>query len=111
MKIRHRPLLCLALAALLPALATAQAIPADQPYGTARDLFNMTVDTPPDADTLARGQAIALQGAGDVQSCVTCHSVDGQGDGSGSFPRLTGQPAWYLTSSWMTMPATRGPTT
>jgi cytochrome c553 len=96
MKIRHRPLLCLALAALLPALATAQAIPADQPYGTARDLFKMTVDTPPDADTLARGQAIALQGAGDVQSCVTCHSVDGQGDGSGSFPRLTGQPAWYL---------------
>ena len=96
MNIPHRPLLCLALAALLPALATAQAIPADQPYDTARDLFNMTVDTPPDADTLARGQAIALQGAGDVQSCVTCHSVDGQGDGSGSFPRLTGQPAWYL---------------
>ena len=62
MNIPHRPLLCLALAALLPALATAQAIPADQPYDTARDLFNMTVDTPPDADTLARGQAIALQG-------------------------------------------------
>lgn len=56
MKIRHRPLLCLALAALLPALATAQAISADQPYGTARDQFNMTVDTPPDADTLARGR-------------------------------------------------------
>ena len=44
MNIPHRPLLCLALAAFLPALATAQAIPADQPYDTARDQFNMTVE-------------------------------------------------------------------
>jgi cytochrome c553 len=96
MNTRHRLLICFALAAFLPGHVTGQAIPVDQSYDTARDLFNMTVDNPPDPAMLARGQAIATHGAGDVQSCITCHSVGGQGDGSGSFPRLTGQPAWYL---------------
>jgi cytochrome c553 len=31
-----------------------------------------------------------------MMACITCHGSDGRGDGSGAFPRLTGQPAWYL---------------
>jgi cytochrome c553 len=49
-----------------------------------------------DAD---RGRAVAL-GASSVVSprstCYTCHGLDGAANGSGAFPRLTGQAAWYL---------------
>ena len=31
-----------------------------------------------------------------VQGCVTCHGQDGQGTGSGYFPRIAGKPAGYL---------------
>ena len=31
-----------------------------------------------------------------VQGCVTCHEQDGQGTGSGAFPRIAGKPAGYL---------------
>jgi len=33
---------------------------------------------------------------GRVQGCVTCHGQDGQGTGSGYFPRIAGKPAGYL---------------
>lgn len=29
-------------------------------------------------------------------ACARCHSLDGSGDSSGAFPRLTDQSAWYL---------------
>jgi cytochrome c553 len=31
-----------------------------------------------------------------VQGCVTCHGQNGQGTGSGYFPRIAGKPAGYL---------------
>jgi cytochrome c553 len=31
-----------------------------------------------------------------VTPCFTCHGLDGVGDGSGAFPRLTGQMPFYL---------------
>lgn len=47
----------------------------------------------------ARGELVAM-GGGLIQNagnaCITCHGIDGAGDGSGAIPRLAGQPAWYL---------------
>jgi cytochrome c553 len=46
---------------------------------------------------LARGAAIAAQGvAAGVPACAQCHAYNGASDGSGAFPRLSGQPAYYL---------------
>jgi cytochrome c553 len=50
-----------------------------------------------DADA-KRGAVIAAQGVGDsVPACAQCHGLNGIADVSGSFPRLAGQPAFYLT--------------
>jgi cytochrome c553 len=54
---------------------------------------------PVDAATLERGRLVAMGGTeagGSSMACITCHGANGRGDGSGAFPRLTGQPAWYL---------------
>jgi cytochrome c553 len=46
---------------------------------------------------LAVGRDIALHGSGaGAQACAACHKLDGTGDSSGAFPRLTGQGAFYL---------------
>lgn len=37
----------------------------------------------------------AAQG-GRPQACFSCHGLDGVGDPTGAFPRLSGQPAFYL---------------
>ncbi|MEO1153236.1 MAG: c-type cytochrome [Pseudomonadota bacterium] len=29
-------------------------------------------------------------------ACITCHGAEGQGDGSGAFPRLAGMSGWYM---------------
>ncbi len=61
--------------------------------------FNATVDRTPDDDLLEVGRLVAMGGAengGSGMACITCHGVDGHGDGSGAFPRLDGQPGWYL---------------
>lgn len=42
------------------------------------------------------GEQIAQSGVKGVQACVTCHGPKGIGDGSGAFPRLTGQVAFYV---------------
>jgi cytochrome c553 len=52
-----------------------------------------------DEAMLEKGRLVAMGGAeqgGAMMACVTCHGADGRGDGSGAFPRMTGQPAWYL---------------
>jgi cytochrome c553 len=46
---------------------------------------------------LARGAIIAAQGvAGRAPGCAQCHAYNGASDGSGAFPRIAGQSAYYL---------------
>src|SRR3546814_16478283 len=54
----------------------------------------------PDINT---GKAVvvgAVQGdtpqAGQPQPCMRCHGLNGVGDGTGAFPRLAGQAAFYM---------------
>jgi cytochrome c553 len=52
-----------------------------------------------DVELLQEGRLVAMGGSesgGASMACITCHGADGRGDGSGAWPRLTGQPAWYL---------------
>jgi cytochrome c553 len=49
---------------------------------------------PPDAN---RGALIASQGtAAGAPGCAQCHAFNGASDGSGAFPRIAGQSAYYL---------------
>jgi cytochrome c553 len=51
----------------------------------------------PAQDTIKRGADIAANGVGDnVPACAGCHAQNGIADGSGAFPRLAGQSAWYM---------------
>jgi cytochrome c553 len=44
-----------------------------------------------------RGAVIAAQGVGPgVPACAQCHAFNGSSDGSGAFPRISGQSAYYL---------------
>jgi cytochrome c553 len=46
---------------------------------------------------VARGAIIAAQGvAGRSPACAQCHAYNGASDGSGAFPRIAGQSAYYL---------------
>jgi cytochrome c553 len=48
-------------------------------------------------DAIKRGADIAANGVGDnVPACSGCHAQNGIADGSGAFPRLAGQSAWYM---------------
>jgi cytochrome c553 len=61
--------------------------------------FNATIRRQPDDDLLELGRLVAMGGAengGSGMACIVCHGANGQGDGSGAFPRLDGQPGWYL---------------
>lgn len=44
------------------------------------------------------GRLVAIGGAVETgtSACVQCHGMNGAGDFSGAFPRLTGQSGWYL---------------
>jgi cytochrome c553 len=45
----------------------------------------------------ARGAVIAAQGtAAGAPACAQCHAFNGVSDGSGAFPRIAGQSAFYL---------------
>jgi cytochrome c553 len=44
----------------------------------------------------ARGAVIAAQGKAGAPACAQCHAFNGGSDGSGAFPRIAGQSAWYL---------------
>ncbi|SFQ97084.1 Cytochrome c553 [Poseidonocella sedimentorum] len=62
-------------------------------------LFNATIKDAPDDDMIELGRLVAMGGAengGSGMACITCHGVEGHGDGSGAFPRLDGQAGWYL---------------
>ena len=44
-----------------------------------------------------RGAEIVAKGLGDnVPACMQCHAINGISDGSGAFPRLAGQSAYYM---------------
>jgi cytochrome c553 len=45
---------------------------------------------------VSRGAVIAAQGAGNSVPCAECHAINGITYGSGAFPRLAGQSAYYL---------------
>jgi len=46
---------------------------------------------------ISRGAAIAAQGVGaGAPACAECHAYNGASDGSGAFPRIAGQSAYYL---------------
>ena len=67
--------------------------------GAGGDVWQGAAPQQADLDMLQQGRLVAMGGAtegGAMMACVTCHGSQGQGDGSGAFPRLTGQPAWYL---------------
>jgi cytochrome c553 len=44
-----------------------------------------------------RGAVIAAQGTrSGAPACAQCHAFNGSSDGSGAFPRIAGQPTYYL---------------
>jgi alcohol dehydrogenase (cytochrome c)/quinohemoprotein ethanol dehydrogenase len=45
----------------------------------------------------ARGAVLAIRGSpGGAPACALCHAFNGVSDGSGAFPRIAGQSAYYL---------------
>jgi cytochrome c553 len=49
---------------------------------------------------VARGAIIAAQGlAGHAPACAQCHAYNGASNGSGAFPRVAGQSAYYLAKA------------
>lgn len=50
-----------------------------------------------DAPNIVRGKEIATAGSRNgAPACASCHQINGVGDSSGAFPRITGQSAFYL---------------
>ncbi|MFC7397519.1 c-type cytochrome [Chelatococcus sp. GCM10030263] len=47
---------------------------------------------------ILQGRSVALNGGRDqgAIACARCHELDGAGNASGAFPRLTDQSGWYL---------------
>ncbi|USX28871.1 c-type cytochrome [Oxalobacteraceae bacterium OTU3CINTB1] len=43
-----------------------------------------------------RGRQLAEQGADGVTACISCHGAQGEGNAAAGFPRLAGQPPFYL---------------
>ena len=76
---------CLLLAAAAAVLAPLGLITLVQAQSQARQ---------PDA---RRGAVIAAQGTpAGAPACAQCHAFNGASDGSGAFPRIAGQSAYYL---------------
>ncbi|SDW67261.1 c-type cytochrome [Roseicitreum antarcticum] len=64
-----------------------------------RVLFGVQVNREVTENMLEEGRLIAMGGSdagGAGMACISCHGAEGQGDGSGAFPRLAGQSGWYL---------------
>jgi cytochrome c553 len=69
-----------------------------------RVLFGVEVQEEVTDDLLELGRLVAMGGAeagGSGMACIACHGVEGEGDGSGAFPRLAGQSGWYLYKQLM----------
>jgi len=43
-----------------------------------------------------RGRQLAEKGADGVTACISCHGAQGEGNAAAGFPRLAGQPSFYL---------------
>lgn len=67
--------------------------PAAQSSPTARAATGPMFEGDPNA-----GQRVVMGGtrAGVGAACFHCHGIHGEGDAAGAFPRLAGQPAYYL---------------
>lgn len=64
-----------------------------------RVLFGVQIEREVTDDLLETGRLVAMGGAeagGADMACISCHGAQGQGDGSGAFPRLAGQSGWYM---------------
>lgn len=56
-------------------------------------------ESPNGRPDVGRGANIAAQGvAGRAAACAPCHAYNGASDGSGAFPRIAAQPAFYLAN-------------
>ena len=95
---RHAPSLAAA-AAGLAALAIVPA--ASQPLGWVTQRLAQPNDQPAMQADPNLGRFVATGGQFGRQrvACLACHQLDGTGDRSGAFPRLTGQSEWYLFST------------
>jgi cytochrome c553 len=76
--------------------------PADPGRAAPRPAFapagRVAIPPPTPAAAEAGRLLVSTGGAGAPRehACMWCHRRDGEGDPSGVFPRLDGQPAWYL---------------
>lgn len=62
-------------------------------------LFGVQIENEVTDDLLEKGRLVAMGGSeagGAGMACISCHGAEGQGDGSGAFPRIAGQSGWYL---------------
>jgi cytochrome c553 len=58
---------------------------------------NVVADSAIGQPNVGRGAVIAAQGVPPgVPACAQCHAYNGASDGSGAFPRIAGQSAYYL---------------
>lgn len=90
------------------AAASSQGAPIAVAEADAADLDRGAVALPErdptaEGDGMLGGDAVAGQrvamgrnSAGMASACFRCHGLDGGGDAGGAFPRLAGQPAFYL---------------
>ena len=72
-------------------------IPAILDYlGDLKNIMSQSAGRQPDT---RHGAVIVAQGtAAGAPPCAQCHAFNGVSDASGAFPRLSGQPAYYLAS-------------
>jgi cytochrome c553 len=79
---------------LLAAVALAPALSLSQSLGLPREPDKAASDQ----GNIVNGRFVTIGGLyGHLRiDCVRCHGLDGSGNSSGAFPRLTDQSAWYL---------------
>ena len=95
---RHAP----SLAAAAVGLAALAIVPAaSQPLGWVTQRLAQPNDQPSMQANVDQGRFVATGGQFGRQrvACLACHQLDGAGDRSGAFPRLSGQSEWYLFST------------
>jgi len=84
------------MAAFAPVLDRAQTA-AIRAYVVHRAVVDHTAAPQSGPPDLNRGAVIAAQGsAAGAPACARCHAFNGASDGSGAFPRIAGQSAYYL---------------